>query len=278
MPCFLCTTCGTQYAAMNEPPARCAICEDERQYIGWGGQQWTTLEEVWADHQNRVRDEEPNLTGIGTTPKFGISQRALLIQSPGGNVLWDCISLIDEPTVEAVRQRGGLAAIAISHPHYYAAMVEWSRAFDAPIYLHGADRRWVMRPDSAITFWDGETKPLHDGLTLIRCGGHFEGGTVLHWPAGADGKGALLTGDILQVCMDRRNVSFMYSYPNYIPLPARAVRRAVAAIEPFGFDRIYGFLFDLVIREHAKAAVARSAERYLRAIQIGPEDAGSRPR
>lgn len=196
----ICTTCGTQYAAMEAPPALCTICSDERQYIGWNGQQWTTLEELRRGHTNLVRQEEPNLIGIGTQPKFAIGQRALLVQSPGGNVLWDGISLIDDATIEAVRSRGGLAAIAVSHPHYYASMVEWSRAWGGvPIYLHAADRRWVMRPDPAIAFWDGEALDLHDGLTLVRCGGHFEGGTVLHWPAGAEGRGALLTGDILQV-------------------------------------------------------------------------------
>lgn len=194
----------------------------------------------------------------------------MLIQSPGGNVLWDCISLIDDATVEAIRGLGGLAAVAISHPHYYSSMVEYSRAFGGvPIFLHAADRRWVMRPDPAIEFWEGETKALHDDMTLIRCGGHFEGGTVLHWPAGVEGKGALLVGDILQVGMDRRHVSFMHSYPNYIPLPAGVVRRAVAAVEPFAYDRIYGFMFDLAIMEDARATVSRSADRYLRAIGAG---------
>ncbi len=267
MPHFICTTCGTQHAETGCPPDRCVICEDERQYVGWDGQRWTTLDQLRTDHENQVREEEPDLTGIGTRPKFGIGQRALLVRSPGGNVLWDCISLIDDATIEAVRNLGGLAAIAISHPHYYSSMVEWSRAFGGvPIYLHAADRRWVMRPDPAIEFWDGDTKHLHDGMTLIRCGGHFEGGTVLHWPAGAEGQGVLLAGDILQVCQDRRHVSFMYSYPNYIPLPAGAVRQAVAAVEPFAFDRIYGFMFDLVIQAGAKEAVSRSAGRYLRAI------------
>jgi glyoxylase-like metal-dependent hydrolase (beta-lactamase superfamily II) len=269
MPHFLCTTCGTQHAETPTPPGRCDVCEDERQYVGWGGQRWTTLDELRADHTNQIREEEPGLTGIGTTPRFGIGQRALLVRSPGGNVLWDCVSLIDDATVEAVRSLGGLAAIAVSHPHYYSSMVEWSRAFGGvPIYLHAADRRWVMRPDPAIEFWDGETRALHDGLTLVRCGGHFEGGAVLHWPAGADGKGVLLSGDILQVCQDRRHVSFMYSYPNYIPLPAEAVRRAVAAVEPYAFDRVYGFMFDLVIPSDARAAVRRSADRYLRAIGV----------
>ena len=46
---------------------------------------------------------------------------------------------------------------------------------------------------------------------------------MLHWAGGADGRGALLSGDIVQVVPDRRYVSFMYSYPNLIPLPAAAV-------------------------------------------------------
>ncbi|MBI3360108.1 MAG: MBL fold metallo-hydrolase [Chloroflexi bacterium] len=267
MPYFICVTCGTQFAATDDPPEHCPICEDERQYIGWKCQQWTALEKLRADHHNTIKTEEPNLTGIGTEPGFAIAQRALLAQAPGGNILWDCITLIDDETIEAVCALGGVSAIAISHPHYYSAMVEWSRAFgDAPIYLHAADREWVMRPDLAIQFWEGETHSLGDGLTLIRCGGHFAGGTVLHWAAGAGGRGALLSGDILYVTNDRRWVSFMRSYPNLIPLPAPAIRRIVKAVEPFRYDRIYSAWFDRVMTADARAGVARSAERYLRAI------------
>src|SRR3954471_24288635 len=116
MPHSICTTCGIQHADLQDPPDRCIICEDERQYIGWGGQRWTTLDELRSGHENQIREEEPSLTGIGTQPKFGIGQRALIVRSPGGNVLWDCISLIDDGTVQAVRSLGGLAAIAVSHP------------------------------------------------------------------------------------------------------------------------------------------------------------------
>jgi hypothetical protein len=151
--------------------------------------------------------------------------------------------------------------------YIYSSMVEWSRAFDAPVYLHADDEQWVMRPDPAIEFWSGETKALGEGLTLVHCGGHFAGGTVLHWAAGAEGKGALLSGDILQVVSDRRYVSFMYSYPNLIPLPARTVRRIVAAVEPYPFDRIYGAWWDRVVRDDAQAAVVRSAERYINALE-----------
>ena len=262
MPHFICVTCGSQFAETDEPPARCPICEDERQYVGWDGQRWTTLDELRRDHGADIREEAPGLTGIGTKPDFAIGQRALLVQAPGGNVLWDCISLLDDEIGRTVEGLGGISAIAISHPHYYSSLVEWARAFDATVHLHAADREWVMRPDERIDFWDGETRELGAGLTLVRCGGHFEGGTVLHWAAGD----ALLSGDIVQVVPDRRFVSFMYSYPNLIPLPAAAIRRIVAALEPYEFDRIYGAWWGRVVPEGGKEAVKRSAERYLRAI------------
>ncbi|HJT77212.1 MAG TPA: MBL fold metallo-hydrolase [Gemmataceae bacterium] len=267
MPNFICVTCGTRFAATPVPPERCPICEDPRQYVGVHGQQWTTMDELAAGHRNVFRPQEPGLVGVGTEPHFAIGQRALLLRTPGGNVLWDCVSLIDELTRRAVVDQGGLRAIAISHPHYYSAMVAWSHTFGGvPVYLHAADRQWVMDPDPVVRFWEGETLDLGDGLTLIRCGGHFEGGTVLHWPSGAGGRGALLSGDILQVCADRRHVSFMWSYPNYIPLSAPAVRQVVAAVAPFAYDRVYGAWWDKVIADGGREAVAHSMERYLRAI------------
>jgi len=265
--CFICTTCGTQHADSPAPPERCAICTDARQYVGWEGQRWTTLDELQRGHRNRIERLEPSLIGIGTEPSFAIGQRALLVQTPEGNLLWDCISLLDEATVTAVDGLGGLRAIAISHPHYYSSMVEWSRAFGAPIYLHRADRRWVMRPDGSIRFWPGETLPLFGGITLVRCGGHFPGATVAHWPAGAEGKGALLVGDVLQVVQDRRFVSFMFSYPNLIPLPARTVERIARTVAAYDFDRIYGAWWGRVVERDGKAAVARSAARYAAAVR-----------
>jgi hypothetical protein len=239
------------------------VCEDERQYVGWGGQRWTTLEDLRGTHHNELRDDA-GLLGIGTTPSFAIGQRALLVRSDEGNLLWDCITLLDDATVEAVRAMGGLRGIAISHPHYYTSMVEWSKAFDAPVFLNDADRQWIMRPDPCLELWTGDTKELWDGMTLVRAGGHFAGGTVLHWPAGADGRGAILAGDILQVAQDRRWVSFMYSFPNYVPLSAAEVDHVTGAVEPFQFDRIYGAWWDRNVFADAKAAVRRSAERYKR--------------
>jgi hypothetical protein len=270
---WICVTCGTQFAPSAAPPSGCPICLDQRQYIGHEGQRWTTLERMRQDgYQTLIRQEEPGLTGIGTQPAFAIGQRALLVQTPQGNVLWDCITFLDEQAAEAVRQLGGIAAIAISHPHYYSSMIEWAERFQAPVYLHEADRRWVMRPDARIVFWSGETQPLVGDLTLLRLGGHFPGGTVLHWPGGAGGRGALLSGDIISVVSDRAWVSFMYSYPNLIPLPAHEIRRMRDAIARWRFERLYAAWFDRVVSTDAAAAVQRSAERYLRAIEVGLED------
>ena len=266
---FICVQCGAQFGATAEPPPRCTICEDERQFVRYGGQEWITLELLATNHHNRFEEEAPQLLGIGTEPEFAIGQRALLLQWPGGNLLWDCISLLDHKTIAEVKARGGIRAIAISHPHFYSSMVEWADHFDAQIFLHAADRQWVMRQSPRIKFWEGTTLPLWDGVTLINCGGHFEGGTVLHWPAASRGcgsKGALLTGDIITVVQDRRYVSFMRSYPNLIPLGPAAIHRILETIEPFPFDEIYGGWWKANVLSDAKTAVARSARRYLGAI------------
>ncbi len=265
MPAFICLTCGVQSAADGgSPPERCLICEDERQYPGWMGQQWTTVEGMKAaGHGNRFREVEPGLTSIDTRPRFAIGQRALLVQSAHGNFLWDGISYVDDETVEKVRALGGLHGISASHPHFYGSIVEWSHAFGGvPIYLPAADREWLTRPDPVVQCYEG-SRDLSPRLTLVQCGGHFDGSAALHWAEGAGGRGALLTGDTIAVAADRRWVTFMRSYPNYIPLPERAVRGIVAAIEPYEFDRIHGGWWELTVATGAKEAVRRSAERYV---------------
>ncbi|HUR94476.1 MAG TPA: hypothetical protein VMY76_07820 [Gemmatimonadales bacterium] len=267
MPEFICVTCGTQYPETPDPRDQCVICTEERQYVGWEGQRWTTMEELRAGHVNRVVPEAPGLVGIGTDPRFAIGQRALRIAGAGGGFLWDCISLVDEATVTALGKLGGIHGMAISHPHYYASMTAWSRALGGvPIYLHAEDSQWVVQHDRAIVFWDGDTREVAPGITLIRCGGHFPGGTVLHWADGADGGGALLTGDIIMVGEDRRTTSFMYSYPNYIPLDPATVERIGATVEPFEFDHVFGAWFGRNILADGKQAVRYSVRRYLHAI------------
>jgi len=266
MPYYICVTCGTQYPQSDQPPAHCPICEDERQYVNPTGQAWTTLDALRPDHHMVIEPLETNLHHLKPEPKIGIGQYAHLVQTPHGNILWDCVPFIDDATVAAIHALGGISHIAISHPHFHTVMVDWSQAFDnAPIYIHAGNRTDVVRPDPAIHYWEGDTQPLLDGVTLVRCGGHFVGSAVLHWRAGAEGRGVLLTADTIFVVADTRYATFMYSYPNQIPLPTSKVRQIVAAVEPFAFDRLYGG-FGAVMDGAAKTKVIASAERYIRAI------------
>ena len=267
MPIHICSTCGTSYPDADTPPSRCPICDDERQYVPRGGQAWTTREKLAGGHVNAWRQLEADLFEIHTHPGFGIGQRALLLRTPEGNILWDCISLLDEATETLVRALGGLRAIAISHPHYYTCMQDWARAFECPVHLHAADAEWVMRSDPGIQHWDGETLDIARGVTLLRLGGHFPGGTVLHWAQGAGGSGALLSGDIVQVAADLGRVSFLWSYPNMMPLSGATVRRIADTVAPWQFERIYGAFPGRQVMAGGARAVARSAARYIELLE-----------
>ena len=264
---FICTTCGVQTAASATPPERCLICDDERQYPARHGLEWTTGEELRETHRNRMTEIEPNLFGIGTDPPFAIGQRALLVCTAHGNVLWDCISLLDDQTVGRIADLGGIDTIAISHPHFYASMVDWATVFDARILLHAADREWVMRPDPRIQYWDEDQRDVNPEVRLIHAGGHFPGSTVCHWRSGAGGAGVLLTGDTIHVVADRRWVSFMHSVPNLVPLPASKVDRIVRTVEPLEFDRLYGGWWDYCVPDDARERVRMSAKRYIDALK-----------
>jgi metallo-beta-lactamase superfamily protein len=269
MPVWTCEQCGAQFPESAEPPASCLICEDERQYVNWKGQTWSDREALAQSHRLVWRDDL-GVAGIGVEPSLAIGQRALLVREADGCVLWDCVPLLTRDALEFVRSLGGLKAIAVSHPHFYGAVADWSEAFGgAPIYLHGDDRNFVTRPHRSIVPWTGESHRLSDDILLVRAGGHFAGATIMHWRAGAEGRGVLLTGDVAMVAADRRSLSFMRSYPNYIPLNAKSVRNIARAVEPLAFDRIYGAWWGRNIEAGAKAAFDVSVRRYLAAISDG---------
>jgi hypothetical protein len=266
MPFWTCSQCGAQFPDSTAPPRACLICEDERQFVNWKGQSFLSREALAQRYTLSWRDDL-GLLGLAVEPSLAIGQRALLLCEADGCVMWDCVPMVTDEAVAHVRSLGGLKAIAVSHPHYYGAVADWSEAFGGvPVYLHGDDRAFVMRPHSSIVAWSGEWLQISDDIVLLRTGGHFAGATVLHWRAGAGGKGALFVGDVATVAMDRRHVSFMYSYPNYIPLNAAAVRRIADVIAPLAFDSIYGAWWDRNIASGAKAAFEASVARYLAAI------------
>lgn len=264
---YICTTCGVQYNESATPPDCCPICTDQRQYIGPNGQEWTTLEEMTSSRKyyNEISWEEEGLYAIKTIPEFGIGQTAYLVQDNGFNVLWDCISLLDKETIQKINDLGGIDIIALSHPHYYSTQIEWADTFQAPIYIHEDDKKWIIRNSERITLWSGEEAKLTDHLMIHRLGGHFKGGAVLNWTTGNENKGILLTGDIIQVVPDTDWVSFMYSYPNLIPLPANKVEEMASHVQPLHFDRIYN-AFHKIVLKNGKQTVQKSADRYVQAL------------
>lgn len=264
MPNFICITCGTQYPESDSAPEHCPICEDERQYINPDGQQWVTLEELRASHHVEQSEIEPGLTGFVVEPKFAIGPRTILVETPYGNYLWDCNSLVDGAAVEAIEAKGGARGIAISHPHFFSSMGDWSRALgNVPIHLHEAHREYVVFPNENIHFWSGETLDLTPNITLIRCGGHFAGSTALLWRRAADGRGVLLTADTIMPVSDHQHVTFMWSFPNYLPLPQWAVEQVRDAVAPYSFERIYGAWATSYIDRRADEVVRESAARYI---------------
>jgi hypothetical protein len=76
----------------------------------------------------------------------------------------------------------------------------------------------------------------------------------------------LCSSDIATVTTDRKFLTFMYSYPNLIPLNAAQVTGIAAALAPFRFDRIYGHYFDRVIPTGGEQVLKRSVDRYIKAI------------
>jgi glyoxylase-like metal-dependent hydrolase (beta-lactamase superfamily II) len=273
MTAWICVTCGNQQADTPSPPPDCAVCLDERQWVNYAGQSWTTMGELAASRRNQVREEEPGLTGIGSVPGFAIGQRALLVQTAGGNVLWDCISLLDAPTIEAVRALGGIDAICMSHPHFYGSCIEWADEFGATVLIPEADREWLLRPSPRVRYWGGDVIEPVPGLSLVRVGGHFDGSAILHWPGGAGGLGAIFVGDSLTVVPDRSWVSFMRSYPNLIPLDPATIRDMVARVGAYRYDRVYGGWWDRVVFTDGSGAVQRSADRYIQWTEGGADGA-----
>jgi glyoxylase-like metal-dependent hydrolase (beta-lactamase superfamily II) len=263
---YICSTCGVQYEASSLPPEHCPICEDDRQYVGAAGQAWTTLPVLNRQYKNVIELVAPDVYAIYSTPNFAINQRAHLIITPGGNILWDCITNLDPSTIAIIKKLGGIRAIAVSHPHYFSTIMEWSQAFDnAPVYVNALDAEWLQRKGETLRLWENPVEELWEGLQLIRCGGHFPGASVLYWPKD---KGALFVGDTIQVAPNRKTVSFMYSYPNMIPLPQKAILKIAESVQPLTYDAMFG-AFGLYLREGAKQAMDFSVKRYLKIFEDG---------
>jgi glyoxylase-like metal-dependent hydrolase (beta-lactamase superfamily II) len=258
----ICTACGTEFPTRGKLPEFCRICSDDRQYIPDGGQSWTSFDELSNNYDVATGKIDDRLYSLKMTPLFAIGQRALLATTPEGNILWDCLPLLDTPTIEFIRSKGGLRAIAFSHPHFYSTMNRWAETFDCPIFIHQADERWIVNRGARVYLWSGVEKELWDGMTLVNIGGHFPGSSVLRVPfLGA--RGALLCGDTFVISPSRQHVAAMHSYPNRIPLPVKEIERIRHELGGLEFDTIYGWNDSQNIYSDAREIVENSLAKYV---------------
>ncbi|MFL4478209.1 hydrolase [Paeniglutamicibacter sp. ORCA_105] len=262
MTIFSCLTCAIEHGDGAGPPKSCAICEDERQYVPATGQAWTTRDELESKgYKMLVEELEPDLYSVTTTPRLGIGQRGLLIRTPDGNLLFEPPGFIDAAGALRIDELGGVAAIASSHPHLTGSSIQYSHRFGhVPVYVAAADEQWIRRPDPVIRLWEGKVEMLPD-LWMYQCGGHFAGSSVVHWPAGQNGAGVLVSGDTIAVGGDRTSANAMRSYVNNIPLPASAIERILGIVMPLAFTRMYSAFG--VLEEDAHTAVNRTLRRYI---------------
>jgi glyoxylase-like metal-dependent hydrolase (beta-lactamase superfamily II) len=258
---IICTACGTQYQQTLAAKAACPICLDDRQAVPEKGQSWTNLQVLSDDYGVIIKKLNDSLYELKMAPSFAIGQRALLVITPTGNILWDCIALINEPTIEFIKSKGSLKAIAFSHPHYYTTMNEWAGIFNCPIYIHQKDEQWIFNKGEHVSLWSEVEKELWDGIRLINIGGHFPGSSILHVPF-LSIEGTILCGDTFYISPSKKHAAVMYSYPNRIPLPLQEVQRIKKQVLNIRFDTIHGFYDYQNIYFTAKQIIEQSLEKY----------------
>lgn len=257
----ICKTCGTRYHTETFDPNTCRICSDERQFVKEYGQQWVSYDDLSKEHTIERKQWSSNLYQFLVLPKFAIAQRAFLIKTPEGNILWDCLPFLDQATIAFIQKNGGLHAIAISHPHYYSLMNEWAKTFNCPIYIHESDKEWVMDHEKHIVFWKKRKKKLNQDVTLFHIGGHFPGSAVLQCNLQLYGD-TLFVGDTLYVSPDKKHLSAMFSYPNIIPLSKHQTLDVFNRVSEISFDTLFGAFPHQNIEKNAKKVFKNAFTTY----------------
>ncbi|KAL1913776.1 hypothetical protein Sste5344_000043 [Sporothrix stenoceras] len=273
MDLMICGMCGAQHD--TRAIKSCKVCDDPRQYVPPEGQTWTTLREMQRSkkYQNLLVPDkyDSGVVSIYTTPQVAIGQRALLLCTEKGNLLWDCITYLDDDTVRAVNDLGGIAAIVISHPHYYSTALHWAAAFDCKVYLSAEDSDWIMRRGDAHVLWDGPRMDFLDGqFTAAKVGGHFPGSSVLLWK---DRKKLFVADSITVIPSGVYHVNrppntasftFMWSYPNMIPLPPEEVYQIWKSVEDLDFEDTHGAFITRDTRGESKQRMLDSAKLFIK--------------
>ncbi|GKT47661.1 uncharacterized protein ColSpa_07842 [Colletotrichum spaethianum] len=275
MDLMICGTCGVQFD--SHAIKSCKICDDPRQYVAEDGQWFTTLRELQDSNKytNVFTKDKYNsgVIAIRTEPQVAIGQRAFLLRSPAGNLLWDCITYLDDETVRRIKALGGIAAIVISHPHYFSTALHWAEAFDCKVYVSVEDGEWLTRRGDAHVLWEGQETELLDGQFLaVKVAGHFPGSSVLLWKS----EKKLFVADSVMVVpsgvyhVDRppgtASFAFMWSYPNMIPLSPEAVHGIWTAVAGLDFEDAHSAFVGRDARGDAKKRLLESAQLFVRSI------------
>ncbi|KAI0905504.1 beta-lactamase-like protein [Ustulina deusta] len=255
---LVCNTCGTQFPTDDKHKVTtCLICDDPRQYVPPSGQSFVSLDALRSSGRSNVftpiAADPERLIAINTQPKVAIGQRAILVRTPEGNVLWDCVTLLDGETIAKVKGLGGLKAIVISHPHYYSTHLEWARAFDCPVYLAAEDREWLTQQDASRQIFIAEAETRVFGTKVLKLGGHFPGSMVMLFdgrlliadtffatPSGLGNWDADAVGAARGRPLGMSSFAFMWSYPNMIPLAPDALQHMWAILKKYEFGSTHG--------------------------------------
>ncbi|KAH6711487.1 beta-lactamase-like protein [Leptodontidium sp. MPI-SDFR-AT-0119] len=291
---LICNMCGTQFDEESRTLlTRCRICDDPRQFVPPTGQSFTTMAELkkgpYKNKWKKFDEDEDRFWMIYTEPQFAIGQRAILVKTPQGNILWDCIAFLDTDTIDWINDQGGLAAIVISHPHYYTTHLEWADAFECPVYLAWEDKGWLNRLDrmgKARTFIEGteeeiEVRGEKTGVLILKPGGHFPGSlvclaygrllvadTIVTTPSGKGdwSKGPGGGADVRPEGMN--TYVFMWSIPNMIPLNPDDILGVWNVIKKHEFTHTHGAFFDMEVRDGGSGSKTTVKQRMLESMQI----------
>ncbi|PWN48353.1 hypothetical protein IE53DRAFT_389448 [Violaceomyces palustris] len=107
-----------------------------------------------------------------------------------------------------------------------------------------------------VVAWEGDVLEVVPGVKVLRCGGHFPGSSILVWDRdltpghdttsqrAGDGNarrgGVALCSDTFMPCPDGKTFSFMWSYPNMIPLKPKDVEKIWQSVRPYPFQDVIG--------------------------------------
>ena len=263
---LICSTCGTQFPTTDRSSLKtCFICDDPRQYVPPSGQSFTTLSDLYKTHTNAFTPfaDDERFVSIHTEPKFAIGQRAILVKTDKGNVLWDCVTLLDEETIGRVEALGGLKAIVISHPHYYSTHVQWARAFGCPVYIAAEDEQWTTMDSSHQKLITSVETNIEDtGVKAIKLGGHFPGSLVLLFaqrlliadtlmttPSGIGKWDINALGETRAKPPGLNTFALMWSIPNMIPLSAGEMGRMWRVLKGYEFAATHGAFEGMDVRD-----------------------------